>query len=143
MCCFVVFFHPFIFCSLLSIFFFLIHHCRISYKLQQLQDICVDLCVYVCVCVSSSCMCALHLIPCYFPCVCVRPCYSTSRGFALLALASPRLTSPSITVSRPTLGPLIGPTVPHTYLRSLSGSSPGSTSGPWPGALSNGRLRRW
>lgn len=63
--------------------------------------------VCVCVCVRYF-VCHLpfmyvHTEPCYFPCVCVHLCNSTSCGFALLALAGPPLTSPSITVSRPTL----------------------------------------
>lgn len=62
-------------------------------------------------CESNTFMCLSHSypIPCYFPCVCVCPCHPSSCGFALLALAGPGLTSPSITVSRPTLGPLLSP----------------------------------
>lgn len=60
-------------------------------------------CVCVCYFVRHLPFMYVHTEPCYFPCVCVHLCNSTSCGFALLALAGPPLTSPSITVSRPTL----------------------------------------
>lgn len=99
-------FKPFSIRSILSIFFFsFLHHHKKN--LMNCHSFRTSMWILVCVCVRYFVrhlpFMYVHTEPCYFPCVCVHLCNSTSCGFALLALAGPPLTSPSITVSRPTL----------------------------------------
>lgn len=86
-------------CRLQSIFFFS-RRKEIVYT-ARIFDICVDFGLCVCVCpllerrlpfifmpgACGSVWSCVYPALCYFPCVCVRPRNSTSRGFALLALA--------------------------------------------------------